>query len=76
MADSSQGILYMLSPISFFLLTKYPHLRKRCGWAGVFLSVVGLLAASFLSQVWELIASLGVLCAVGNGMLFTPRRSI
>lgn len=62
----------MLSPISFFLLTKYPHLRKRCGWAGVFLSVVGLLAASFLSQVWELIASLGVLCAVGNGLLFTP----
>jgi MFS family permease len=65
-------MLYVLSPITFTFLTKYPHLRKYCGWAGLLLTVTGSILSSFSSQVWQLIASLGVLCAIGNGLLFTP----
>ncbi|KAH8689079.1 MFS monocarboxylate transporter [Talaromyces proteolyticus] len=69
---TSSGILYMLSPITFALLTKYPRLRRYCGWAGVILSIVGFIIASFATKVWQLVVSLGVLSAIGSGLLFTP----
>ncbi|CRG92052.1 Monocarboxylate transporter 12 [Talaromyces islandicus] len=69
---TSSGILYMLSPVTFALLTKYPRMRGYCGWVGVLISVIGYATASFATEVWQLIASLGVLSALGNGLLFTP----
>lgn len=62
----------MLSPITFSVLTKYPHLRKSCGWVGVLISIAGFLLASFATKMWQLVITLGVLSAVGNGLLFTP----
>lgn len=62
----------MLSPVTFALLTKYPHMRGYCGWVGVLISIIGYTAASFATEVWQLIASLGALSALGNGLLFTP----
>lgn len=62
----------MLSPITFSILTKYPHLRKPCGWVGATISIAGFLLASFATEMWQLVITLGVLSAVGNGLLFTP----
>ena len=36
------------------------------------LSVIGLLLSSFSKQVWQLIATLGVVSAVGSGLLYSP----
>lgn len=68
----SQGILYLLSPVSFTLLTRYPQLQKYCASVGLLLSVSGSLLSSFSITVWHLIVTQGVLCAVGNGLVFSP----
>ncbi|RAH84176.1 MFS monocarboxylate transporter [Aspergillus japonicus CBS 114.51] len=69
---TSMGILYLLSPISFTLLTRYPHLQKYCAPVGLVLSVGGSLLSSFAQNVWQLIATQGVLCGLGNGLVFSP----
>lgn len=70
--NCKQGILYLLSPITFTLLTRYPHLQRHCAIVGLVLTVVGSLLSSFSVYVWHLIATQGVLCAIGNGLLFSP----
>ncbi|PLB47969.1 MFS general substrate transporter [Aspergillus steynii IBT 23096] len=69
---TSTGVLYLLSPISFTLLTRYPHLQKHCASVGLLLSVSGSLASSFSVTVWHLIVTQGVVAAVGNGLIFSP----
>ncbi|PYH78120.1 MFS monocarboxylate transporter [Aspergillus uvarum CBS 121591] len=69
---TSMGILYLLSPISFTLLTRYPHLQKYCAPVGLVLSVGGSLLSSFAHTVWQLTATQGVLCGLGNGLVFSP----
>ncbi|KAE8309450.1 major facilitator superfamily domain-containing protein [Aspergillus transmontanensis] len=69
---TSTGILYLLSPISFTLLTRFPQLQKYCAPVGLLLSVSGSLLSSFSITVWHLIVTQGVLCAVGNGLVFSP----
>ncbi|KAF7595899.1 hypothetical protein BBP40_004392 [Aspergillus hancockii] len=69
---TSAGILYLLSPVSFTLLTRYPHLQKYCASVGLLLSVSGSLLSSFSVTVWHLIVTQGIVCAIGNGLVFSP----
>ena len=64
--------MYLTSPLTFTLLTRYPYLRRWCGPLGLFLAVVGYLASSFATEVWHLVLLQGVLCALGSGLMFTP----
>lgn len=67
-----QGLLYLLSPVTFTLLTRYPRLQAYCAPAGLVITVIGSLLSSFAEEVWHLIATQGVMCAIGNGLLFSP----
>ncbi|KAJ5640945.1 Major facilitator superfamily domain general substrate transporter [Penicillium herquei] len=69
---TSTGILYLLSPITFTLLTRYPRLQAWCAPTGLIITVIGSLLSSFSTQIWHLIATQGVICALGNGLLFSP----
>ncbi|KAJ5273214.1 hypothetical protein N7478_008339 [Penicillium angulare] len=69
---TSTGILYLLSPVTFTLLTRYPRLQVWCAPAGLVITVIGSLLSSFSTQIWHLIATQGVICALGNGLLFSP----
>ena len=61
-----------MMPITFTFLTRYPRLRRHCGPAGLFVTIGSLILSSFATKVWQLIASQGVLCAIGSGLLFSP----
>ncbi|KAH7135727.1 major facilitator superfamily domain-containing protein [Dendryphion nanum] len=69
---SMTGIMYLSSPLTFTLLTKYPHLRRSFGPLGVLIAASGFLLSSFATKVWQLIVTQGVLCALGCGLMFTP----
>lgn len=69
---SLKGLLYLLSPVIFTLLTRYPRLQYYCAPLGLVITVLGSLLSSFSVQVWHLIATQGVMCAIGNGLLFSP----
>ncbi|PQE31439.1 hypothetical protein CJF32_00008061 [Rutstroemia sp. NJR-2017a WRK4] len=66
------GVIYLSMPIMFTALTRYPRLRPYCGPVGLFITVASLILSSFATEVWQLIASQGVLCAIGSGLLYAP----
>lgn len=53
-------------------MTRWPRLRRWFGPLGLLLTAVGFLMSSFATNVWQLIATQGVICALGCGLLFTP----
>jgi len=61
-----------MMPLSFTLLTRYPQLRPYCGPLGLVITVSSLILSSYATQVWQLIASQGVMCAIGSGLLYSP----
>jgi hypothetical protein len=61
-----------MSPVTFTLLTRYPHLQTYCAPAGLTITLIGSILSSFSKQVWHLIATQGVMCAIGNGLLWSP----
>lgn len=67
-----KGIMYLMSPFSFAILTRWPRLRRWFGPMGLVLAAVGFLASSFATTVWQLVLTQGVLSALGCGLLFTP----
>ncbi|KAI1383877.1 MFS general substrate transporter [Hypoxylon trugodes] len=70
--NSQTGILYLMMPATFILLTKYPSLRRFCMPFGLLLTTACLAASSFATTASQLIAVQGVLHAVGCGLLFAP----
>ncbi|KAF1950947.1 hypothetical protein CC80DRAFT_597816 [Byssothecium circinans] len=66
------GIMYLISPFIFFILTRWPRLRRWFGPIGLFLAATGFLLSSFSTTLWQLILTQGVISAIGCGLLFTP----
>ncbi|KEY82975.1 MFS monocarboxylate transporter [Aspergillus fumigatus] len=69
---TSTGLLYLLSPVTFTLLTRYPRLQGWCIPTGLCITVIGSLLSSFSTHVWHLIATQGIMCAIGNALMFSP----
>lgn len=67
-----QGILYLSSPFTFALLSRYPHLRRWSGPLGLLITVVGFLSSSFANSIGGLVATQGVIAAIGGGLLYCP----
>ena len=69
---SQTGLLYLSMPVISIVLTKYPRLRPWCGPLGLVMTVASLVASSYTSGAGPLIATQGVLYAVGCALLFGP----
>ncbi|KID96952.1 Major facilitator superfamily domain, general substrate transporter, partial [Metarhizium majus ARSEF 297] len=69
---SQMGIMYLMMPVAFLLLHRYPRLRRWCGPLGLLVTVVSLVSSAFVDSVGGLVATQGVLYAVGCGLLFSP----
>ncbi|KAL4732434.1 hypothetical protein ACLX1H_001450 [Fusarium chlamydosporum] len=69
---SQTGIMYLMMPVAFIVLNRFPRLRKWCGPLGLAITVVSLTSSAFVSTVAGLIATQGVLYAVGCSLLFSP----
>ncbi|KAI1413157.1 MFS general substrate transporter [Hypoxylon sp. FL1857] len=68
---SQTGVLYLMMPVTFTLLTKYPRLRRWFGPLGLLLTTGCLTASSFATTAGQLIVTQGVFHAIGCGLLFT-----
>ncbi|OHE99908.1 hypothetical protein CORC01_04809 [Colletotrichum orchidophilum] len=66
------GLMYLISPFTFTILSRWPRLRRWFGPLGLVLTAAGFLLSSFARTVGQLIATQGVICALGCGLLFTP----
>ena len=66
------GMMYLMMPGTFTLLTRYPKFRSFSGPAGLAITASSLVLSAFATKAWQLVLSQGVLCAIGSGLLFSP----
>ncbi|KAF1991855.1 MFS general substrate transporter [Aulographum hederae CBS 113979] len=69
---TATGILYLCSPLSFAILSRWPHLRRSCGPLGLAILVISFVLSGFATAVWQLFVLQGVTSAIGCGLLFAP----
>ncbi len=64
--------MYLLMPFLSTTLIRYPFLRRWSGPAGLVVTLASLIGSAYATTVAELIATQGVLYALGCGLLFSP----
>ncbi|KAF4341144.1 monocarboxylate transporter 2 [Fusarium beomiforme] len=69
---SQTGIMYLMMPLAFIALNRYPRLRRWCGPLGLLITIISLTSSAFVSNAAGLIATQGVLYAIGCSLLFSP----
>lgn len=69
---SALGILYMGMPFVFSILKAWPRLRPWCNVGGLVVMCIALAMGSFATKVEHLIATQGVLFAIGGIFAWTP----
>ncbi|KAG9495759.1 hypothetical protein J7337_012317 [Fusarium musae] len=55
-----QGVMYLMMPFAFLILTRYPRLRHLCGPLGLAVTVASLTASAFVNTIAGLIATQGI----------------
>jgi hypothetical protein len=68
----SMGIMYLELPFVFAILKAWPGLRRWSNAGGLLVMCLALAFGSFAQNVTQLIATQGVLFAVGGGFAWTP----
>ncbi|KAM0348715.1 hypothetical protein ACHAPU_004154 [Fusarium lateritium] len=69
---SQTGIMYLMMPLAFIALNRLPRLRKWCGPLGLAITLISLTSSAFVDSVAGLIATQGVLYAIGCSLIFSP----
>ncbi|KAK0120033.1 hypothetical protein ONS95_011447 [Cadophora gregata] len=64
--------MYLFAPISLHILEAFPFVRRFSSIIGLVIATGALVASSFSTQVWHLIATQGVLYAIGGSFLYSP----
>lgn len=70
---TSNGVMYLAMPFLFALFTRrWAHYRQIASVCGAVLMGISFVASSFSTHVWHLIATQGVLAALGCTLIFSP----
>jgi MFS family permease len=64
--------MYFAAPIVYGMLRKYPQYRKACSVIGFAILLCGLIGASFAQTIPQLLATQGVLYAIGGSLHYFP----
>jgi len=70
---TQNGVLYLSMPFLFAAFTRrYARQRQLAATAGALLAAISFVLSSFSSHVWHLVATQGVLAALGCALMFSP----
>ena len=70
---TSNGVMYLSMPFLFALFTKrWARRRQTAALCGAALTSVSFLLSSFSTQVWHLVATQGVMAALGSALIYSP----
>lgn len=70
--DKLQGIMYFAAPLVYGILRKYPQYRKTCSVVGYVVLQAGMIGASCATTIPQLLATQGVLYAIGGSIHYFP----
>src|SRR6195952_2452193 len=70
---TSNGVMYLSMPFLFALFSRrWAHLRQTAAVCGAVITCVSFLLSSYSTDVWHLIATQGVLAALGCALIYSP----
>ena len=70
---TSNGVMYLSMSFLFALFTRrWAHRRRTGALCGAALTCVSFLLSSFSTHVWHLVATQGVMAAVGCALIYSP----
>jgi predicted MFS family arabinose efflux permease len=70
---TTNGVMYLSMPFLFALFTKrWARKRRTAALCGVALACISFLLSSFSTQVWHLVATQGVMVALGFALIYSP----
>jgi hypothetical protein len=64
--------MFLASPLVAIALQRYPWIRRPASYAGIVIMAVALVAASFSNSTGALLATQGVMYAVGGLTVYFP----
>jgi hypothetical protein len=64
--------MYLAAPIVYTILRKFSHWRKRCSVIGFIILLGSLVGASFANTIPQLVATQGIMYAVGGSLHYYP----
>lgn len=70
---TSNGVMYLSMPFLFALFSRrWARFRRTTAFCGVLLTCTSFLISSFSTDVWHLVATQGVLAALGCALIYSP----
>jgi MFS family permease len=70
---TSNGVMYLSMPFLFAMFTKrWARYRQTAAICGALLACAGFILSSFSRHVWHLVATQGVLAALGCALVYSP----
>jgi predicted MFS family arabinose efflux permease len=70
---TSNGVMYLSMPFLFALFTKrWARWRQTAALCGALITCGSFLLSAFSKQVWQLVATQGVLSALGCALIYSP----
>lgn len=70
---TSNGVMYLSMPFLFALFTRRcAHRRQTAALCGAALTSISFLLSSFSTHVWHLVATQGVIAALGCALIYSP----
>ena len=70
---TSNGVMYLTMPFLFALFTrKWARKRQTAALCGTILMCISFLLSSFSTHVWHLVATQGVMAALGCALIYSP----
>ncbi|KAL5322057.1 hypothetical protein ACEPPN_010026 [Leptodophora sp. 'Broadleaf-Isolate-01'] len=70
---TTNGVMYLSMPFLFALFTKrWARYRQTAAFCGTILTCLSFLLSSFGTETWHLIATQGVLAALGCALIYSP----
>lgn len=73
---TQSGLMYFAAPFAALAMQRWPRYRRHVAGGGLVLMVAGLVAASFCNSVSGLIATQGVMYALGGLVLYFPAMQL
>ncbi|KAF2173734.1 hypothetical protein M409DRAFT_62010 [Zasmidium cellare ATCC 36951] len=71
-STTASGIMYLSSPLVALVLQRWPHIRRPSGIVGLIIMLAALVGASFCNSSIGLLATQGIMFAVGGLTLYFP----
>jgi predicted MFS family arabinose efflux permease len=70
---TSNGVMYLSMPFLFALFTKrWARYRHTAAFTGAAVTCISFVLSSFATHVWHIVATQGVLAALGCALIYSP----